>query len=118
MGRGVGLTRRGRNRRRPHNGVDIGGQRGQRVVAANDGLVAYSHNGLSGYGNLVILIHADGTVTFYAHLDAAYVQPGERLHRGETVGEVGATGLASGPHLHFEWRRDGTPLDPVPRFQR
>ena len=118
MGRGVGLTRRGRHRRRPHNGVDIGARTGQRVVAANDGLVAYSHNGLSGYGNLVILIHADATVTFYAHLEAAYVQPGERLRRGETVGEVGATGLASGPHLHFEWRREGTPLDPAPRFVR
>ncbi len=118
MGRGVGLTRRGRNRRRPHNGVDIGAARGHRVVAANDGIVAYSHNELSGYGNLVILVHADSTVTFYAHLNAAYVQPGQLVRRGQTLGEVGSTGLASGPHLHFEWRRDGHPLDPVPRFRR
>jgi murein DD-endopeptidase MepM/ murein hydrolase activator NlpD len=116
LGRGVGLTRRGRIRSRPHNGIDIGARAGTPVVAANPGLVIYSHNGLSGYGNLVMLVHSDATVTFYAHLRAAYVQPGQRVRRGETIGEVGSTGLATGPHLHFEWRRDGEPLDPLPHM--
>lgn len=118
IGRGVGMVRR-RNRpgRRLHKGVDIGGARGSRVLAANDGLVAYANNGVRGYGNLVMIVHPDASVTFYAHLDAAYVFAGSTVVRGQTIGELGNTGLSSGPHLHFEWRVAGQPSNPVPRFR-
>jgi murein DD-endopeptidase MepM/ murein hydrolase activator NlpD len=96
--------------------VDIVAEPGTRVRAANDGLVAYSDNGVRGMGNLLILVHPDGATTFYAHLRAAYVFAGEKVRRGEVIGEVGNTGLSRGPHLHFEWRRRGHPRDPARRF--
>ncbi len=123
LGRGLGrhrpLTRvRGRRPRGRvmHNGVDINAREGALIRAVNDGLVAYSFNGMSGYGNAVLLLHGDGTVTLYGHCRATYVFAGQRVRRGQVIGEVGETGLAHGPHLHFEWRRDGRPLDPVPHF--
>jgi murein DD-endopeptidase MepM/ murein hydrolase activator NlpD len=99
-----------------HNGVDIGAREGAPVRAVNDGLVAYSFNGMSGYGNSVLLLHADGSVTLYAHCRATYVFAGQRVRRGQVIAEVGETGLARGAHLHFEWRRDGQPLNPIPHF--
>ena len=68
---------------------------------------------MSGYGNLLVLLHADGTTTHYAHCRAIYAAPGQLVMRGQAVAEVGATGLPIIPHLHFEWRRRGRPLDPL-----
>ncbi|HJL19680.1 MAG TPA: M23 family metallopeptidase [Sandaracinaceae bacterium LLY-WYZ-13_1] len=110
-----GRVRRGR-RRRLHRGVDIGAEEGSPIRAVNDGLVVYSYNGLRGYGNSVVLLHADGTVTLYAHCHATYVFAGQQVRRGQVIGEVGHTGLAHGDHLHFEWRRAGRPRDPGPHF--
>lgn len=118
IGRGVGYVRRAELRHRRHQGVDIGAPVGTPVRAVEDGLVAYADNGLRGYGNLVVLLHADGSSTFYAHLEAAYVFAGQRVDRGQTVGEVGTTGLAYGPHLHFEWRVNGRARNPARRFER
>ncbi|MDH5493042.1 MAG: M23 family metallopeptidase [Myxococcales bacterium] len=106
----------GRHRRPAHKGVDFGAPEGTIVRAADDGLVVYANNELRGYGNLVMLVHPDASVTLYAHLQAAWVTPGMLLARGAIVGEVGHTGLARGAHLHFEWRRDGAPRDPLPRM--
>lgn len=117
MGRGVGFVRRPRLRHVHHDGVDVGAPVGTLVEAANDGIVAYADNSLRGYGNLVAIVHGDGSVTLYAHLQAAYVTAGQLVGRGEKIGEVGATGLANGPHLHFEWRVEGAPADPVPAFR-
>jgi murein DD-endopeptidase MepM/ murein hydrolase activator NlpD len=86
------------------------------VRAANDGLVVYADNGVRGFGNLLVLLHADGTATFYAHCQAIYAAPGQLVRRGQVVGEVGATGLPVVPHLHFEWRRNGVPRDPLRRL--
>ena len=116
FGRGVGRTRRRPLTRIPHQGVDIGAPVGSDIRAVNDGLVAYSDNGIHGYGNLVILVHADGTTTHYAHCSATFVVAGQRVLRGEVIAQVGATGLARGAHLHFEWRRGSSYRDPMPFF--
>lgn len=99
-----------------HKGIDIGAPQGTRVRAANGGMVVYSQNQLRGFGNLVVVVHADESVTMYAHLHASYVFPGQQVRRGQVIGEVGHTGLARGAHLHFEWRLNGSPHDPLSRF--
>lgn len=114
--RGFGYVRREEIRHRRHNGVDIVAAEGAHIRAANDGLVVYADNGVSGYGNLLVILHADGTSTFYAHCRAIYAAPGQLVMRGQAVAEVGATGLPIVAHLHFEWRRRGRPLDPMRRF--
>lgn len=114
VGRG-GRLRRTR-RRQPHEGVDIGAAAGTAIFAVNDGLVVYSDNGMSGYGNAVLIVHADGTVTLYGHCSATFVVPGQRVARGEIIAAVGDTGLAHGAHLHFELHVDGHAVDPAPRF--
>ena len=113
IGRTVGRRTRNRHDRR-HNGLDIPAAFGTPVLAANDGLVVYSDNGVSGMGNLVIVLHADATATFYVHLKRAFFFPGQHVQRGQVLGEVGSTGISQGPHLHFEWRRNGIPQDPLP----
>ncbi|MEC7521828.1 MAG: M23 family metallopeptidase [Myxococcota bacterium] len=114
--RGFGRVRRREINHRPHDGVDIVAEEGETIRAARDGLVVYADNGVSGYGNLLVLLHPDATATFYAHCRAIWVTPGQRVARGQGVAEVGATGRAAVPHLHFEWRRRGRALDPMPRF--
>lgn len=107
---------KGRRRRPAHKGVDIGAATGTPVRSVNDGLVVYANNELRGYGNLIAIVHADTTVTFYAHLDEAWVSAGTRVRRGQVIGAVGTTGMTHGAHLHFEWRKNGAPLDPLPHF--
>lgn len=116
------VTRTSRGRRvrfrvKPaHRGVDIGARPGTFALGIDHGLVLYSRNEMRGYGNVVIVLHANGAISLYAHLRAAWVFPGQHIERGQIVGEIGETGLARGPHLHFEWRRNGRPLDPIPHF--
>lgn len=117
-GRGFGYTRTGELRRRRHQGLDIGAPRGSNVVAARGGLVVYSDNAITGYGNMVMILHANGDSTFYAHCQATFVTAGEYVARGQRIAEVGDTGFAGGPHLHFELRRNGWPRDPRRRFLR
>lgn len=115
LGRGFGFVRHDRPEVR-HNGVDIATPRGMVIRAAADGIVAYSDNGLRGYGNCVIIVHPNGWVTLYAHADRTTVQAGYRVRRGERIGFVGSTGRSDGPHLHFELRVDGSPIDPLESF--
>jgi murein DD-endopeptidase MepM/ murein hydrolase activator NlpD len=115
FGRGFGFTRRERRDLR-HEGIDVAGATGDEVHAVADGIVGYADNGLRGYGNCVLLVHADGTVSLYAHLSRVTVQPGWRAVRGERIGLVGSTGIARGPHLHFELRSNGRTFDPEPLF--
>jgi len=103
-------------RHRRHFGVDIGADEGEPIVAARGGLVMYSDNELTGYGNVVILLHREGFSTMYAHCRATHVFAGQHVSRGDVIGEVGHTGFAPAPHLHFEWRQRGWARDPVPRF--
>jgi len=99
-----------------HRGVDVGAPRGTPVIAVNPGIVAYSDNGVRGYGNLLVIVHDDGSVTFSAHCQAIYVFAGERIQGGQIVGEVGETGMARGAHVHFEYRYAGQPSDPMRLF--
>ena len=90
---------------RAHQGVDYGAPSGTRVKATGDGIVAFA--GLKqGYGNLVVLRHHGGYSTYYAHLRGFVrgLKPGKRVLQGETIGYVGQTGWATGPHLHYEFR--------------
>ncbi len=96
-----------------HRGVDIAADRGTVVAAADTGRVAWAGWNDQGYGWLVIVDHRNGYRTYYAHLDAIWVARGERVIRGQPIGVVGTTGHSTGPHLHFEIRDYGFPVDPV-----
>jgi murein DD-endopeptidase MepM/ murein hydrolase activator NlpD len=96
-----------------HKGVDISAPTGTPVQATADGIVVFSE-WESGYGRLVKVDHGGGIITYYAHLSRAYVQPGQELHRGDLLGAVGSTGRVTAPHLHYEVRNNGTPVNPYP----
>lgn len=87
-----------------HDGLDISAPSGTPVYAAHDGIVSYSGNGLSGYGNLLVIQSQNGFSTIYAHNRRILVSQGSSVRMGQRVSEVGTTGRASGPHLHFELR--------------
>jgi murein DD-endopeptidase MepM/ murein hydrolase activator NlpD len=114
--RGYGYVRRGRARRRLHKGLDIGAPQGSLIRSVNDGLVIYADNEVSGYGNLMMVLHADGSVAFYAHARRLYLFAGQQIRRGQVLGEVGHTGIANGDHLHFELRVRGRPRNPLRRM--
>jgi murein DD-endopeptidase MepM/ murein hydrolase activator NlpD len=101
---------------RMHTGLDFPAPTGTPVVAARTGVVTVAR-WLSGYGNTVAIRHKLGTSTLYAHLSAILVRPGQRVAVGQPVGRVGATGSATGPHLHFELRVRGAAIDPLPAFR-
>jgi murein DD-endopeptidase MepM/ murein hydrolase activator NlpD len=115
FGRGFGYVRKERKSLR-HNGVDVGASVGQLVRSLNDGIVAYSDNQISGFGNTVTVVHKDGSVSFYCHQRANYVFAGQQVKRGQVVGEVGTTGISRGPHLHFQWHVNGAARDPMKRM--
>jgi murein DD-endopeptidase MepM/ murein hydrolase activator NlpD len=98
---------------RLHTGVDIGAGYGAPVIASADGVVAYV-GAMSGYGNVVVIDHGGGMATTYNHLSSFAVSSGESVRRGETIAAVGCTGWCTGPHLHFEVRLNGSPVDPMP----
>ena len=97
---------------RPHNGLDITAKLGDAVWAAKEGRVLYSGT-MTGYGNVIILDHGSGVSTLYAHLSKILVNPGDTVKKGEVVALVGATGWATGPHLHFKVRVGGIAKDPM-----
>jgi murein DD-endopeptidase MepM/ murein hydrolase activator NlpD len=97
---------------RHHDGLDIRGRGGDPIFAARDGHVVFS-GWMSGYGNIVILDHGHGVTTRYGHASALLVGVGERVLRGQPIARVGATGNATGDHLHFEVRWSGRPIDPA-----
>lgn len=95
-----------------HTGLDIAGNVGTPIYAADAGFVTFAGMTQSGYGKLVIVDHGNGYVTYYAHLSAFYVSIGQSVNKGVLVGAMGSTGNSSGPHLHFEIRHKGVPRDP------
>jgi len=117
FGRGYGRGRAAGGPRH-HRGVDVTAEVGTPVRAVERALVGYADNTVHGYGNLLVLLHGDGSVSAYAHLSAIHVFPGQVVERGQPVALAGNTGISRGPHLHFEWREAGEPLDPMPRFAR
>ncbi|GHA10781.1 membrane protein [Devosia pacifica] len=95
-----------------HAGIDFAAATGTTILGAGDGLVSFAGR-RSGYGNVVEIAHT-GTqlTTVYAHMSAILVREGQRVTTGSPIGKVGSTGRSTGPHLHFEVRRDGKPMNP------
>jgi murein DD-endopeptidase MepM/ murein hydrolase activator NlpD len=96
---------------RMHQGTDYGAAYGAPIHAVTDGTVAYA-GWHGGHGNMVRLAHAGALGTGYAHMSRIAVAPGARVTQGQVIGYVGSTGLSTGPHLHFEVYRNGTPVSP------
>ena len=115
------------DRNRPHNGTDYGAPTGTPVRAVGDGVINYSGR-KGGYGNYVSINHAGPYETHYAHLNSINVRNGQRIRQGDIIGTVGSTGLATGPHLHFEFMVNGRYVnsvtvdiptsEPLPRSER
>ena len=97
---------------RMHTGTDIDGKTGDPIVAAKEGRVILA-SAFGGYGNCVIIQNGTGVSTLYGHLSSIDVTVGNTIGKGEFIGRVGSTGVATGPHLHFEVRINGEPKDPM-----
>lgn len=100
---------------RHHDGIDLAAPTGTDVRAIRDGIVVFTGR-YQGYGNLVTIKHADGYTSLYGHLRKFSVKTGQHVCAGQLLGEVGSTGIATGPHLHFEWRQNNKSLDPIKIF--
>jgi len=95
-----------------HLAIDLAANLGDPIYAADGGLIVYAGLNNYGYGTMVMIDHGNGFQTLYAHLSAYFVSCGQGVTKGQTIGSAGATGHASGPHLHFEVRYNGVPIDP------
>ena len=98
---------------RMHTGVDFGVAAGTPIRAAGDGVVVLA-GPYGGYGNATVIDYGNALATLYGHQSALLVAPGDRVTRGQVIGRSGCTGYCTGPHLHFEVRVYGTPVDPLP----
>jgi murein DD-endopeptidase MepM/ murein hydrolase activator NlpD len=98
-----------------HNGLDMNAAMGQPIVAAADGTVFFAAV-KGGYGNSIMIDHGGGMVTLYAHQSRFAVGVGTRVSAGQVIGYAGSTGVSTGPHLHFEVRINGKPVNPVKYF--
>ncbi len=116
FGRGFGYTRALRPEL-AHLGVDMNAPEGTQVRAAADGLVVYAGDNIDGFGNFIVIVHANGWGTSYAHNSELQVRVGQTVRRGDPIALVGQTGLAHGPHVHFELYQRGAPADPTPLFE-
>ncbi len=100
-----------------HKGVDIAAPKGTPIKAYRSGLVTFS-GWQRGYGNVVIMRHTDGTETRYAHASRRLVSKGDFVRGGSSIAQVGSTGRSTGNHVHFEVRRKGEAIDPMPYLRR
>ncbi|MBP1849865.1 peptidoglycan DD-metalloendopeptidase family protein [Rhizobium halophytocola] len=96
-----------------NDGIDISVPEGTPIKAAENGVVIYAGNGLKELGNTVLVRHQDGTVTVYGHADALSVQRGQKVQRGQQIAKSGMSGSAKRPQVHFEVRKDASPVDPM-----
>ncbi len=99
-----------------HTGVDISAKTGTSIIAANNGTVILTAYDKNGYGNYAVVDHGGGITTLYAHASKILVKKGDDVKSGDTIAKVGSTGLATGPHLHFEVREDGQPVNPLGKY--
>ncbi|WP_245442489.1 peptidoglycan DD-metalloendopeptidase family protein [Methylobacterium terrae] len=99
-----------------NEGINIAVPEGTPVKAAEEGTVAYAGSDVKGYGKLVLVRHANGYVSAYAHNGEIDVRPGEKVKRGQTIAKSGASGNVTSPQLHFEIRKGATPVDPMPHL--
>lgn len=95
-----------------HSGIDFGADYGSLIYASEQGRVIYA-DWYGGYGNAVIVDHGNGMTTLYAHCSDLYVKDGDVVAKGQPIAAVGSTGFSTGPHLHFELRANGEPIDPA-----
>ena len=96
-----------------HQGIDIAAEMGTPIVATADGVVNIAGWNAGGYGNMVDIDHGSGVSTRYGHASAVVVTPGQRVRRGQIIAYVGSTGHSTGPHLHYEVRLSGQPVNPT-----
>lgn len=102
----------------PHTGIDYACPFGTNILATEEGYIFFSGWNPSGYGNMVMIRHADGNASLYAHLSTIRVHVGQSVRQGEKIGESGSTGNSTGAHLHFEMRDAyGNPFDPMTILQ-
>ncbi len=101
-----------------NDGINIAAPRGTPVQAADSGVVAYADTGLEGFGRLVLIKHAGGWVTAYAHNEKLLVQRGDTVQRGQVIATVGTSGNVGRPQLHFEIRKGTRPINPAPHLAR
>ncbi len=97
---------------RPHNGIDLAAPTGTPIYASADGLIEIAQYSKSA-GNWILLNHRNGYKTKYFHMNKLVAKPGMKVKRGELIGYVGSTGYSSGPHLHYEIRKNNIPTDPI-----
>ncbi|UZQ85975.1 M23 family metallopeptidase [Thermoclostridium stercorarium] len=97
-----------------HTGIDIGASLNEEIVAAADGVVIFAGT-RDGYGNCIIIDHGSGITTLYAHINyrGILVTTGQQVKAGQVIAKAGQTGVATGPHLHFEVRVNGVPQNPL-----
>ena len=107
------------NTKKFHSGIDIGGNYGSPIMAAGAGVVILvskpvqgQNTGGTGYGNYCIIDHGGGYTTLYGHCRSVYVKSGQKVKAGQRIGEMGSTGTSTGAHLHFEVRKNGSPVNP------
>jgi murein DD-endopeptidase MepM/ murein hydrolase activator NlpD len=100
------------NRMIGHHGIDFGAGMGTPIYAADDGEVLYG-GWYGGYGKVVIIDHGNDVTTLYGHTSSFIVETGRRVRKGQLIAYVGSTGMSTGPHLHFEVRKNGTPINPM-----
>ncbi len=98
--------------RKFHSGVDLAAAKGTPIIASTGGKVIYAGH-RAGYGNLIIIAHEDGYSTRYAHCSSILAQKGQQVKAGQIIARVGATGVATGNHLHFEVRKNGKTKNPL-----
>ncbi len=95
-----------------HTGIDFSGERGADVYATGDGVVE-NVSYMRGYGKIVVINHGNGITTRYAHLSSHLVKKGDNVIKGDIIGKLGSTGRSTGPHLHYEVRIKGRPINPM-----
>ncbi len=100
-------------KRRPHMGIDLAAPRKTPVFSSHQGMVIYAGRDFRGFGNMILIESGYGWATLYAHLDKILVTEGQKVGRGESIALMGSTGRSTGPHLHFEIRKNKGPVDPL-----
>jgi murein DD-endopeptidase MepM/ murein hydrolase activator NlpD len=97
-------------------GINLAVPLGTDIHAAEAGRVHYAGDGLKGYGNLILIRHANGWASMYAHADQMLVKAGDQVRRGQVIGKAGKSGPVAQPQLHFELRKGSVPVDPLPHM--
>ncbi len=101
-----------------HSGLDLGGRKGMPILSAHEGMVIYVGRDFNGYGNMILIEFNSEWATLYGHLDSFSVKEGMLVKPGDPIGGMGATGHATGVHLHFEVLHNRQPVDPLPMLTK